>query len=560
MPWPSFRAWFDFRTLRGRYLGITLLSVLFVMACALIAHIHSRREIDKGYRHLALLRETISQFTGIEDTLRHADEHLAVLLFTPSEKEHGAWHRHMEEVLGQVKALNRGLVPSHESLRTLVGAFMADLHTLMDKGEILYRMRRDPRRTFPVFSILQDITFQANIAFKGAARTAMEALEGDPRYPILAEVRILWGDMTFWLAVYTLNRLFDPETSQDALVHNIDLLREEILKRLKALEGVDILEVQDALETMREAERRWMEGFREVLKLRTLEDWRRDVAFYRKEIGPVIERVHKHIDAIDAHLAEMLSRDVEGLSGAARLASMFLWSIALLASGIALAGFLYMEKTVLHPIERLARALRGFPERKIALPRTDIEEIRSLIDAYALMTWIVSRRHRELEEEAQRDPLTGLLNRRAFLYHLSQLIPQSLEAGASFALIMIDLDGFKAINDTYGHAMGDAFLKEAGKRLAASVRDVDIPARYGGDEFVVLLPFADEAQAVAVCQRVTEALKRPVQIQGKTLKVGASAGIALFPRHGQDGEALIQKADAAMYQAKRAGGGCRVAS
>ncbi len=559
-----FPAWMRqaLQTLRGRYLAVTLGSVFFLLACAVIVHVEGRQEAEQSLRHLKLVRGILARFYDVEQLLRHADEHLAIVLFTPSGGDFEAWHNHMEKALGMTDALKRDLPSAYQALAIQIGALSEDLKALEEEGRRLYALRRDVKRALPGIAFLDDIMYQANLAFKGAAQIAMDALEGDPRYPLAAEVRILWGNIAFNFAVYALNRQLDPAALQEERLAQIRMLKEQILKRLAALEkGDDLpLEVEGAIETMREAMGRCEAGFKEVSRLRTLEDWRHDVAYFRRQVQPLVERVHGHINAINAHLADMLSQDLEHLSRAVSMAGVLLWSIALLAIFLALGGFFYIERTLLHPIEVLAQALRGFPEREVALPSTRIRELRALIEAFSLMAWIVHRRYRELKEEAERDPLTGLLNRRAFFEHLERLTRSSGEAYIAFALLMIDLNGFKAVNDTYGHATGDALLKEVGRRLMASLRDIDVPARYGGDEFVVLLPLTHEVEVQGVCRRIAAIIARPYEIEGRRLEIGASIGVAFFPRHGQDVKTLLRRVDAAMYEAKRAGGGCRVAA
>ena len=120
------------------------------------------------------------------------------------------------------------------------------------------------------------------------------------------------------------------------------------------------------------------------------------------------------------------------------------------------------------------------------------------------------------------------------------------------ALLLIDLDGFKTINDTLGHHQGDLLLREVGTRLRAVLRQRDTVARLGGDEFVALLPGDDGGGATRTARKVLAALAAPIMAEGRRIVVGASIGVALYPAHGTDAAALLRRADAAMYVAKRA--------
>jgi diguanylate cyclase len=157
--------------------------------------------------------------------------------------------------------------------------------------------------------------------------------------------------------------------------------------------------------------------------------------------------------------------------------------------------------------------------------------------------------------DAVTDELTGLANRRLLLSRLD-----AASAGAQpHALVLLDLNHFKEINDTLGHPVGDELLRRLGPRLAGTVRQTETVARLGGDEFAVLLPgVATEADALRAANRVLAGLLGAFVIDGLTLFVTASAGVALAPQHGTDGPTLLRCADVAMYQAKRSGGGAAV--
>jgi diguanylate cyclase (GGDEF)-like protein len=159
----------------------------------------------------------------------------------------------------------------------------------------------------------------------------------------------------------------------------------------------------------------------------------------------------------------------------------------------------------------------------------------------------------EVRRLAATDDLTGLPNRRQFHQRLTDVLEAARAREVSVALLLIDLDRFKELNDTLGHRAGDLLLGQIGPRLRAVLRSGDEIARLGGDEFAVLL--ADAADAEPVGRRIGRALEESFTIDGIDVRVGASIGIAVFPDHGDDADTLVQRADVAMYQAKAARSG-----
>lgn len=173
----------------------------------------------------------------------------------------------------------------------------------------------------------------------------------------------------------------------------------------------------------------------------------------------------------------------------------------------------------------------------------------------------VQRRTAELESsraslahQAQHDALTGLPNRTLFEDRLGQAIARAARADSQLAVLFLDLDGFKHVNDTLGHAAGDALLIEMAQRLQRLLRASDTVARLGGDEFMLLLTELPEQRAVSkVAHKVLEVVARPHDLQGRSVRVSGSIGVSLYPQDGQDVATLHMHADIAMYQAKQAG-------
>lgn len=154
---------------------------------------------------------------------------------------------------------------------------------------------------------------------------------------------------------------------------------------------------------------------------------------------------------------------------------------------------------------------------------------------------------------AAHDHLTDLPSRKLALDRLMMAIRSARREQRIAGVLFIDLDGFKAVNDTWGHASGDYLLKELARRMVARLRETDTVARIGGDEFLVIIGALNSADdAVHVAKKVLAELTRPVECDGFTVTPGASIGIALYPTHSNDADGLVRQADAAMYRIKKA--------
>jgi diguanylate cyclase (GGDEF)-like protein len=153
---------------------------------------------------------------------------------------------------------------------------------------------------------------------------------------------------------------------------------------------------------------------------------------------------------------------------------------------------------------------------------------------------------------AERDALTGLFNRHRFQEELTRMVSGGERRRRRVALLFLDIDEFKRVNDTFGHRAGDALLIRVAGEVSAQVRRNEIFARLGGDEFAILAPDISDEEAEAFADRIVRAIARiPFSFEGKSLRLTCSLGVAIYPHHAASAEDLVAHADAAMYQAKR---------
>jgi diguanylate cyclase len=245
-----------------------------------------------------------------------------------------------------------------------------------------------------------------------------------------------------------------------------------------------------------------------------------------------------------------------------RLGANIVQLVLLVSLGCILLAVL-VARALTRPINSVIAAVHRFSNDNQALPlpvdRTD--EIGVLARSFSRMQGQIRQQldalqdtQEELEHLAQHDTLTGLPNRRKFMDRLDMTLARAKRTGDGFTLLFIDIDKFKTINDSLGHATGDAVLLAVAKRLAQSTRQVDTAARLGGDEFVLMLDqFADRDLIAGFTEKLLQTLKAPIYFEGHTLYVEYSVGISRFPDDGDTAQTLLHNADSAMYRTKTGG-------
>jgi two-component system, cell cycle response regulator len=223
--------------------------------------------------------------------------------------------------------------------------------------------------------------------------------------------------------------------------------------------------------------------------------------------------------------------------------------------GIETEGYLPVLVVTAEPAHKL-RALKAGAKDFISKP-FDLAEVlmrvHNMLEVRLLHE--AARNHgKMLEDLALKDPLTGLANRRLLADRMSMGLAHAQRNMSTMAIVYLDLDGFKQVNNTLGHGAGDVLLKMVAGRLSATVREEDTVARLGGDEFVIgLWHLSGSDYAATVALKVLEAVSQPYFLEGQTVSISASAGVGIYPIHGMDADTLTKSADLALYAAKRAG-------
>jgi len=291
-------------------------------------------------------------------------------------------------------------------------------------------------------------------------------------------------------------------------------------------------------------------------------DYTMPVTIGRQYIGGV--RVGMALDDVQAMEAEASSNLAQRLQlvGTRHLGWLLLLLGLLVVIGVAVV--VYVQRTLVAPIGELALAARRIEAGDYQVPlqqNNRDDEVGDLVRAFARMRDAIARHDREVRHMAYTDALTGLTNRLAFREALDHRLMAARASGQRLALLFADMDDFKRVNDTLGHEAGDEALLQFAQRISAAVAaaggDDALLARFGGDEFVILVGEGDvAARARLLAETLVQDLARPLLVQGRELFLGSSIGVTLFPDDAADATSLLKNGDIAMYQAKMAGKNC----
>ena len=557
-------------SLRQRYLGVALVLVVVVVASA----IATERYVSATARASAFNIDSRNQIQQRSRSLRNAvwgaEYALQSFVLMPDEGYREIVGANLRNASADLAALGAQNWILANDLQSTLQRIEARLRRLDAAARELMDVRADINRLFPSAVLMDNVLSPANARFQTAVQVVLAEIEAEgeatqPRvYQLFQDTARAWSQMIAAFRLYVVRRagLYSDTTRglEDA-GHDVALLlemTEQQLQRLTALErsqGLD-LQASETLQQLKDATAVWKRGLAEFRSQQENSHWRSDVPLILEDIQPAFAEIWNQLDRIDEQLERDAELNVSLWEQVAQRLNMNLLSLALLATVSIALGFVFFQRTVLQPLSQLTRAMKAIAkgEPHATLPRVNSVEAGDLVEAFAHMRRAVHERQVALRHQALHDTLTALPNRTLLRDRLQQAI-LSAERGqhAGFSLLMLDLDRFKEINDTLGHAAGDHVLCEIGVRLSSLLRRSDTVARLGGDEFAVLLPDMQLRQAQEIAQLIAETVERPLFYQDRDLPVGVSIGISVYPDHGRDSETLFKHADVAMYVAKQNG-------
>lgn len=553
-------------SLRSRYLFVATLVCIMLIGGAILANWYARDVSRNNSEALELRNDVTASIGAIRSRIWKANNALnASLIFPRAENEYEYdIIANLDGAEEELATLAANPAMDNAGLSDQVQALRESLSLLTDKVQYLMTQRQDLNWTYPLLPFINQKLLEPHDRFETAAALALQEIAEDDGRPYASrlygefdEVRDLWRRKILNFRAVIIRFAWLNSVDVTPQERNITDLHEAISERLATLQrqkaqGELGLESEAALKQMQEASERWQENWAAVRELRSSSIWRADIHYVGTEINRYQQQVFNTLASIEENITTWSAKNVAIVQQAAGQISNVLWGLAGVALAFVILVYLMIDRSVLQPIAAIAESLSTRGEESLSgLDKRSSREIHRLITAFNVMRNQVHQRQMALEHQTLHDALTGLPNRVLMQDRLEQAIQLMKRNNGSMALLLLDLDRFKEVNDSLGHQVGDELLQQVGQRLEMLLRNSDTVARLGGDEFAIVAPNTDNRQAAQFAEKIARAIKDVFQVGKQNLYVGVSIGVAVYPHHGTDAGTLIRHADIAMYNAKR---------
>ncbi len=574
--------WVRISRLRPHSLRAHYLAVMIVLACSILlgttwSDLLLQTATGSATANLAARDHVEALTQSVRNAVWDANFALERYLTSPNDTAETRVHTALDQAIARSRELSRSHWIRDGGYAELAENLQHDINTVRSKLVALMKLRAQPAVLNPALQMMTDRMLPANERFANEAVLAREdtLTTGDTdslqHYLVFDRVHDVWSQMIGTFRVMVANRFgafADPKAGVRVQATNVELLYSQLhadLKRLQAWDHQGQLSFQasESLREMLDLAQQWLEGFHSVRALFLSDGWRTDLTFLSDQVQPLFAQIWSNLVALQEAVRRSSSRDLQVVAVTGSRLQNLEWGLSIAIVGLILLGYAALERTILRPVSRLTETLWArakdpdTQDTQDAIPPSGTLEMRRLGEAFQQLQDKVEARQLALEHQSMHDALTGLPNRTLLQQRLRKAAGSTEELGEG-ALLIMDLNHFKEINDTLGHPVGDAILRQVAERLQICLTRNDTVARLGGDEFAVVLPSVDRQESERVATNLAAALDREFDVGGHRLYVGASFGIALYPEHGTEVSAIMRCADVAMYAAKRSGTPCAV--
>ncbi len=555
-----------FYSLRKRALFVSLAISIVVLLLSLFAHYKLNKAHTHALENIQLRTHYLEKLNFVRTDILAAYKDLNNFLLAPEKNEYRkSMFAYIADAQQQSKQLQKQLM----TIAYINSGASFDLMDYLDglKSEIenLIAVRLNSSLLYPSLAVASEYMRPNRARMSDALAVTLyemnteNTIRNDPdTYNVFIKTRFFWNKVLSEFRIYLANKTgtFDAKIlprQERSIVVNYNRFREHLKTLLKLADEQKLgFESIYAAKEMAKVSARWFEGFKKIRVIHQSGNWRLDTKILKTRVTPAINKVVNELTRLEELTTVSVTDDINSFARLNSMQNGVLWFVSLLGISFILLVIYSLDKFVFMPIAQVSAALKSeaLGKQDEIIPAVKSQEVNNLIFAFSEMSRQVRVRQSELEHLALHDALTGLPNRALLLDRLEHDVNTAKRDQQDLCLLMLDLDRFKEVNDTLGHAVGDDLLVEVGNRLSQVLRNVDTVARFGGDEFAILLPQTNISQAKKISQKIIKILKEAVNFDDIQLYVTASIGIASYPEHGEDVHGLLRMADIAMYVAK----------
>ena len=553
-------------SLRSRYLMLATSITILLLVGAAIANWYITDVSKNNTDALNISKHITSTVSELRSTLANINMTVSTMLIRPEASHEATIDKNLITLKYTLSVLHANPGIHSPRMKQTLEKTHNHIAELDQRIRHLIKQRKNPEWVYPILPYISEKLLIPNRNFISATEQAInEYVSGnlavDETYHQLQQLRNLWlrKTLNFRAVIVRFAGLNNSnKTPQEAQITQLQHLIENLLDRLTEKQQSDLLELETeaALDILINSSKEWYKNWKKVQEIRSSSYWRGDIAYQNQFITPVQIKTIASMAELEDIASEWSRQQTGLLTDAAQTISIELWILVLLAISFVIMVYVMIEKFVLKPTVRISKAIsEDGHEQFFHIEDKSSKEIFLLTSAFNNMRKQIHQRQIALEHQALHDALTGLPNRLLLNDRLTQAINIMKRNDDKLAVLLLDLNRFKEVNDTLGHHVGDQLLQLVAKRIEKTIRNSDTVARLGGDEFAIIAPNTSPEEAIVFSKKIGQSLKDVFTINNQNIFVGVSTGISIYPDHGTDIHTLLRHADTAMYMAKESNSG-----
>jgi len=555
------------KSLRFRYLRFAAVVAIILLVGATYSSFYINKITSNNSKSLELSDAAKKLVDDVRDAIWVANSTLTSKLITPQAEHEEIIKNNLKKAKTHLREFSNLTTIDEAEIKGAITDLETDFENLEYYILQLLELSKDPNWIYPMLPYINEILLESNTAFESSTILAMQEIADDDGdeysstlYRDVAQIRDMWRQIILNFRAVIIRFAGLNRVEKIAQEKNIDILYVEIKNKLDKLQKLNEnnllgFETTDALEVMLQSSKKWYDDYNTIKNIRDSHIWRADIYYTESIINPIQKDIALDLSSLETSIHAWSSINVTKVENAAKQLISELWLLTGTAIIFVWLVYSMIARGVLTPISKISDAISEDINKIDGLAEADgsSKEIHTLISAFNSMRNQIQHRQKALEHQALHDSLTGLPNRALFQDRLEQAINIAHRQNSNVAVMLLDLDRFKEINDTLGHPVGDLVLQEIGSRLGTCLRTSDTVSRLGGDEFAIICPSINVTETTAFVEKIISQTSRAVNINNQNLYTSVSVGISLYPINADDAESLIRQADVAMYSAKHKG-------